>query len=498
MENDNNEVKVETVDSSKETKVIDTTLIKKDKKGLLLVLACIVVVVIMATQMTSSKEFGFYTANILSVYDVDKEETRYVYNDKLLSGSLEDSIYRTVTNLDGSVCAVLDYDDKLSVVTKDNIIKVASNPRSFELSATGNVVAYINDKNTLLLYDIASDKTTIIDNDVLNEIVAISPDGGSVAYMVQKDSDTILYVYYKEETHKIGQNLVPIGLSNSAKQIYYLNRKNNGLYVTSLKEDSKKIASDLSSVFIFNENHTQLAFCSDGEWYITENGEDKVKVFEANYYSIDMLLPKHTAVKYSRYSDMIRTYAISSFGDQFYIDYSEDALYYVNKKLEMEEVCTIDECQISKDGSVIYFLDGDSLYKIESSKLDNIVSIADDVDEFVISSDGQSIYYIDEDDTLWYQKGTKDAKRIADDVNDLVMTQDDYALFLTEYYSYSGILYASINGGEKQRVHDDVYSIFGSNTATYYYANYDYDDNTKDLYGTTGKLNFNLIIKEIR
>ena len=281
MENDNNEVKVETVDSSKETKVIDTTLIKKDKKGLLLVLACIVVVVIMATQMTSSKEFGFYTANILSVYDVDKEETRYVYNDKLLSGSLEDSIYSTVTNLDGSVCAVLDYDDKLSVVTKDNIIKVASNPRSFELSATGNVVAYINDKNTLLLYDIASDKTTIIDNDVLNEIVAISPDGGSIAYMVQKDDDTVLYVYDKEETHKIGQNLKPIGVSNSAKQIYYYNQKNSGLYVTSLGEDSKKIASDLEGAYIFNETHTQLAFCADGSWYITENGEDKIKILLA-------------------------------------------------------------------------------------------------------------------------------------------------------------------------------------------------------------------------
>ena len=450
MEHENNEVKVETVENSKETKTVDTMETKKSKKGLLVVLACIVVAVIVATQMPSSKEFGFYTANILSVYDAEEEETLYVYNDKLLSGSLEDSVYRTVTNLDGSVCAVLDYDNKLSVITKDNIIKVASNPRSFELSATGNVVAYINDKNTLLLYDIVNAKTTIIDNDVLSEMVAISPDGSSVAYMVQKDDDTVLYVYYKEETHKIGQNLTPIGVSNSAKQIYYYNRKNSGLYVTSLGEENKKIASDLDGAYIFNENHTQLAFCSDAEWYVTDKGGDKVKVFEASYYSIDMLLPQYTAVKHSRYYDAIRTYAISSFGDQFYIDYSEDALYYVNKKLEMEEVCTMDACQISKDGSVIYFLDGDSLYKIESSKLDNIVSIADDIEEFVITSNGDAVYYIDEDDTLWYQKGTKDAKRIADDVYDLVMTPDDYALFLTEYYSYSGILYASINGGEKE------------------------------------------------
>ena len=58
--------------------------------------------------------------------------------------------------------------------------------------------------------------------------------------MVQKDDDMILYVYYKEETHKIGKNLVPIGVSNSAKQIYYYNRKNSGLYVTSLGEERKK------------------------------------------------------------------------------------------------------------------------------------------------------------------------------------------------------------------------------------------------------------------
>lgn len=253
----------------------------------------------------------------------------------------------------------------------------------------------------------------------------------------------------------------------------------------------------MDSTFIFNESHTQLVFCSDNDWYITENGEDKVKLFDSSY-SIEILVPNHTAMKRSSYYSSIRIYAIPTFADQFYIDYEEEALCYINKKWEMKEVCIIDECKISKDGSKIYFLDGDSLYQIDSSKLDNIVFIADNVEEFVILSNGKAIYYMDDEDTLWYKKGTKDAKRIADDVYNLVLTSDDFALFLTEYYYGSGILYASTNGGEKQRVHDDVYSILTSNTATYYYANYDSDDSTKDLYGTTDKLNFHLIVEDIQ
>ncbi|MBE3084602.1 MAG: hypothetical protein IMZ64_00110, partial [Bacteroidetes bacterium] len=65
------------------------------------------------------------------------------------------------------------------------------------------------------------------------------------------------------------------------------------------------------------------------------------------------------------------------------------------------------------------------------------------------------------------------------------------------YSSYNGILYSCSNGKDKNKISDDVYSVYATATAAYYYANYDSSKCIYDVYASNGNANFSCIAEEI-
>lgn len=280
------------------------------------------------------------------------------------------------------------------------------------------------------------------------------------------------------------------------RNIYCRNIENDGLYITSLKGDSKKLGAGLEHYFVFNKEHTQLIFFVNGSCCVTDKGSDKVKISDSYGY-VMMVVPDFTSIAYSfsnKSYDSVITYGIEKLSEHFYSEDNNDNLFYINKDWSTKTIASdVDDWKINHENSRLYYTKNDSLYRVNNLNDSDAVSIADDVAKFTITSDGKAVYYIDNMDTLWYRKGTKKAKQISNDVYSLSITHDDYALFITEYSSNSGLLFSSKNGNNKSQISDNAFNVKVTNVATYYYANYNYENYTSDLYGTTTNTTFDLI-----
>ena len=110
--------------------------------------------------------------------------------------------------------------------------------------------------------------------------------------------------------------------------------------------------------------------------------------------------------------------------------------------------------------------------------LDAAFELAEDVRDFAATPDGSAVYYINEDEELIWQKGTKEGKRIADDVDYVFTTHDGYCFFESD-----DELFSVKDGGKKVRIADDLYDIYVTGSVFYLWT--DYEDGEFNFYACT-------------
>lgn len=494
--------------------VVDTNnkKVEKNKKrvpGKLIVIAFIVLIV--------SGIFFFIKGNKTKVYNVENTIKSYVgtennqtyivnTNNKAVVGDIRDNIgwIDSSYSMNGEKGVYLLSDNRLIMVENTDVIEIAEEVQSFTLADGGNMIAYCDMDNTLFIYDCESMLTEKIANRVSTDNFRLSPQGKAVAY-VDQESESKLCVYFNHEICEIGKDLFPIAIPDSAEYIYCYNTQNDGIYVKYLNGESKKLATNDGWIFNLNKEHTQLQFLSNDSWYVSEEGKDKIRLFDncdsATYMPVPLTGYVLEAMSNGRMGTLSK--GVSDLSDAFYISSDSNGisdLYYVdnewNSELIEENITVI---KIDKTGKDVCYLKENRLFKIEDGKYKNPFWVTDNVTNFAMTSDGEAIYYIDEDETLWYKKGREEGKRIADEVSNknLYITYDDYVLFLTDYSNESGILYSSYQGKEKERIADDVSEVIVTNKFTEYRTNYDYESGTSDLYGANKKTEFTLILENV-
>lgn len=484
---------------------------KKKKKGWVAAIAAVAVVAVVAVLLVCKVALGSsgdikQEATISAFYQSDEGKTYFVYDGTLLDDSVDKKVRSLAESLDGTICAARTSEKVLYLVTEDGVSKIADDVYRSVLSADGTAVAYVDEDGVLRLYSvkkktskkIADDAIFFYDTDDYTCTIEISPDGKSVAYTVYDEDGTgTAYLYNDGKTVEIGEDYVPVCVSDSAKYTYcYKEDSEDGtydLYAVSAKGERTKIASDIKRYYLYsNQDNTQLLFWSGDNCYVTEKGGDKVKVTgmssAGSFYAI-----------YDRYLSGNAWSSSSTVGQlqgHYYYD-DENSLIYIDKDWNAEVISSNVSLACADDsGKTVFYLENGRLYKIDGAGAE-AERLASDIFSFVCTSDGAAVYYIDSDGTLWYQKGTKSAQRIADDVESLTITHDDYALYLTDYNSNSGILYASKGGSSGSRIADDVYRIATISTVAYYYTDYDSSAGTYDLYAATKKTKFSRLLRDV-
>ena len=440
-------------------------------------------------------------SSISSVYDNDTEKTVFVIDGKLSKHTLDTNVLSSKKSIDGSTLAIYDNEKTLYVFTKKGIVEVDENVKSYVISAEGKGIAYVNEDGELMLYNVAKKNAEKV-SDEISEFAAetyfVSPDGKTVAFIEGTYDDFDAYVSVNGKKEKIGNKIVPIGVSNKGKFVYYLDMEKNALYVQKKGKDAVKLMNDVVGISsfraAFNVDHTEIFYTSGDSWYLSVEGKEKVKISAknieqfGNYDGVGNTL--------SHLSSTFRTIPVETFAKQYFLR-SDGDLCYINKKLESVTVAEdVDGFLATPSYDVIYYVDNGTIYRGEGYK-DKFKKVADDdAEDMVITRDGNACYYINEDDELMYVKKTGKAKKIADDASDLEMTHDGYALFLTDYSAANGgTLCYSKNGGKKKVVSEDVSFISIDSTGTYYTVRSDDIPGSYELYGTKNKVKFKLLVK---
>ena len=452
------------------------------------------IVIISLIPWGQSSQYVKVENDMFPVYVSEDDETVIISKGKKTDMIIEGDYVTYESSADGNVLVVVNDEGDMYVCKKNKVEQVASEVTSMKLAQSGDGVAFVNEDGELYLMNTKNKNSVEITDKLVSvrfNAFVISPDGKTVAYTEGTTDNFNLYTNnIKGDEKKIAKNLVPLGISDGAKLIYYYDTDKACIYVEK-GDDAVKLESisndyyadyyDNGFAYAFNADHTQIIYQANGKSYISVNGDDKVKIGSYIYQ-----------IGQSGYVYDGNTTNIIDFKKQYILDSNGD-LYFLNKKLEAEEIASdVEEFSITDSGDVIYYLDdSDNLYRGKGNGKDiekDFKKVASDVMEFVIDSDGKRCYYVDEDNDLYTVKKSGKAKEIASDVDYLTITHDDYALFTDE----DNTLFSSHNGGKKKQIATDTDGLLASDVATYYAVE---DDDNYSIFGTKSKAKFKLIIE---
>lgn len=455
-------------------KAIDFKGLVKDPKKLIVpaaAVAAVILLIILICALSSAGGGAAVPKMTYYVMEMDGEQV-LMCDDQILEEGLEDASILT-TSLDGTV-AIFENDDELFAAVNKKIVSITDEYDSIILSVNGAYLAVTSD-GVLTVYNTKNGEGLEVAEDV--NYVCMSPDGKSIVYNVYDDG-VITYLFKGKESIELGEELVPLAVSNGAKYIYCLNSEKQTICTVDAKGETEKIAGDFSGgTLLLNQDHTQIIFRADGKWYASNKGGEKIKLTSDSSFSI-------MTYRYSRYFynnagfSWSMTYPTSDLRNSFVI--LDDSIAYMDKSWELEKAAKdVDSANLTADGKTLFFLkDNGKLYMVSSNKLDKDVELAEDVYSFAALSDGSAVYYINEDDELIFQKGTKEGKDVADDVEGLMISADDYCFFGSD-----DELYSVRNGGKEERISDEFDDLYMTATVIYIWT--DYDDGEYNIYAAT-------------
>ena len=449
-------------------KGFDFKALLKEPKKLIIPAAAVaaVLVLIILISVIASAGGDAVTAKMTYHFVEVDDEYMLLCDDKIIEEGLEDA-YIVSKSMDGTV-ALYNSDDELFAIQGKKSVSITDEYNTAVLSVNGAYVAILDYDDVLTVYNTKNGEGTEIAEDV--EAFSMSPDGKTVVYTVDDDGDSVTYLYKGKDSIELGEDLYPLTVSNGGKLIYCVDVEKDNLVTVDAKGNTEKIAGDPnSSRFFLNEDHTQLIFQADGKWYASVKGGEKIKLTSDSSFFFLNYQYGASHITVLDYSSYVITYPTSDLRNHYVV--LDDNVSWMDNKWELTKAAKdVDEAYVSADGkTLVYLKDNGKLQKVTSKKLDDPVDLAEDVYSFMPVSDCSAVYYINEDEELIFQKGTKEGKRVGDDVEGILITHDDYCFFGSD-----DEVYGTKNGSKKVLISDEMDDM--NITATVVVIWTDYDD----------------------
>jgi hypothetical protein len=424
--------------------------------------------------------------------------------------TIDGRLHSSQKNLNGSKAVVLtDYSyssgGTLWFVTTSGSTRIADEVFSYQIADSGNGVAYFaerdnnNDTSSLYLYDTSSRRTTLITYEAFGGMVAISPNGKSVAYISDYDRSNNEFTGYiridGKSAERLGNNMMAIAISDGGKHIYYTRMSEDGwsasLHVRSGRNDNRLIPEISSwgwSSIILNRDYSQVIFNIDDRAFFSRNGSERERVAGSSIYGL--LLPRGgQSVSYSSGGPNIMVYGVRTFANTLAV--TNNGIEIIANNFEANRVTSSNSnAFISDDGKSLLFISGSTLVRIDPNKKDaERNEIARDVRTFTASNNGRTVFYVNRDDELWCVKGNGRPSRVANFVSSDYLTMSNNSnkiFFLVDRTRSGGELHYSNNGGRNVRITTDVTEVWNT-PANVFYRTID-----SDLFRSNGNERFTL------
>lgn len=365
--------------------------------------------------------------------------------------------------------------------TQKLLTSEASN--NYAVSADGNYVAYSDSSAELYIYNRADNKVTYLDNSV--ESFALAPSGKSMVYVKTEDDGKVLYLYADGTSSQIGDNYVPLGISDDRSLIYVLNSENALCVLNEAGNLTAKVCSDVATdSFYFSADMTNVVF-NDGEFtYISMHGQSKIRLIA------DVAAPLTEKLFYT---DSKNTGAVcENLYETFYCsadgDYS--TLYYINNNLEKTDVADNVKMYVVTDKKSVVYLD--SQYDIYKYKKGTNTLIHKDAYNIQATSDGKYIYYIDSASELHCIKNGR-STIIGRNIRKMYVTNTDKLLYINR----DGELFGTSGKKQGKKIDDSVYACLCNNSTAFYMKNYSAQSGVFELYSSDGSFDFKLVCNNV-
>ncbi len=431
--------------------------------------------------------------DISPLYSEANRETQLLTSGYILSETIPGSVLETIYSLDGKTAMLRSYSDgkyQLYLCRGITLSKVASMSFAGQtLSADGSAVAYVNDDQQLVLYDVDDRDTVAVAAKPFSDFV-LSPDGGSVLYRLTGGDTSMLYAYVEGREISVSDNGSPIAISNDGKLIYYYDYNNDTVCVRKANGETVVLAEvedkNRRLVCYLNEDHDEILFSLANRVYYARKGGAATLLTEKGIETVGDF------AYWCRVSG--NTLPIDSFAGQYFTD-SQCHLYHIGKDDRVTMVSNgVSAFSMAITGDVLYYLTtAKDLYRVESSNVEKKVKMASDVSAYILSPDGQKCYYIDGKNNFWMIKKDCKPRLIATNVLMGTVTREGNALFViknAETRKYT--LYAAIGVGKLLMIAEDVEIVTATYNRAYYFVAAETDGKYTNyqIYASARGLNF--------
>ena len=345
-------------------------------------------------------------------------------------------------------------------------VKVADEVLSVQMSMTGDYIAYTTGDGseyrdcTLYLYDAKKNKSSKIASNVHSGYVCLSPNGKSVAYVknYESDSDNDLYLSVGgKEGNKIArEGCLPVAVSDDGKKLFYF-KVDEDDYSYDLQyyngKESTKIAGDVSSAMYTNKDVSELMYYKDGKTYYFNT-----KKKEAQRASGSYLRKLGNQTTTGIVNSLSTTYNVDSLTNAFYS--ADGSIVWLSRDgSETTKVTSkYDDYAVSEDGRTLVYVNKGSLYKAEKFSANaEPKQLCEDQEAIgiVASSDLSRIYLITEDKELYYYRDKKHVIKISNDLEsrwEVAYNETDQRV----YFIDNDDLYSAATNNKKKKVESDV------------------------------------------
>lgn len=430
---------------------------------------------------------GKFTDYYDAWYDDNNDQTYITYKGKVFPNYFNGRASLVDAGADYSIALFMCDNDLYMADSKENLKLVYEDVKYSTISYSGNMVAFVDKDNDLYSYDTKNGRVSHISGDIIQTPV-ISPNGKTILYVTEDDGDNILYAYVGKKSFKLSRDVTPIACSDNAKYIYYYDPSKDAVYVSDKNYNTNKLGTGIiwGSNLVFNNDISKVIFSTNDGLYYSENGGDKVKVYEKSVSVTPLACYKGAAYKYDYYGQASAFITPFKTLGSMYFTTSDADLIYVDAKHETTKIAgNMYDYDCDKDLKNFFYTnsDGTLYYTKLGSRLDAI-KVADDVISFYVGK-GNSVYYLNEDQSLYATKGAGKGKKIADDVETIVVTFDNICLYTANTRNNESELY-QVTGTQKKILSDECYMVYTNPASTIYTTNYDPAEGSFDLY-ITGK-----------
>lgn len=436
------------------------------------VLAVLLIVIVAMNLPSGGGDYHVADRTVLPVTFDDDTIYFLAGGDKIDSRLDSDEIIDWVSSMDGGVVyfsAKEGSDIMVYVLSGKSVLPVTENVDQVLLSESGAALAYVLDEE-LYLYRVEKKTTEKLASDV-EQIITISPDGETVAYM---STDDVCYIQSGKSVLEMGEDITVVSVSDEGKYIYTIEEDEDGqmclnLYnmkgsvgvvATGVKYEQSPVSTTptdkegsnttenvtdtvVAPLFYTNADHSQLIFQAEArsgyKWYAAEkNGlEDD----NHDLTAADLLTPVLPSNVQTCTRQDLKVLGVDSLSDALYttsnVDDESMKMVYVDADWQTATlVSKVTNVQIDVNGELAYYMKNGSVHCVEVSAGAQPKTLAEEVASYQVSSDGKGIYYMNGYSELYYQKTEGQARQVYEDVDEYYVNKDGYVLFTSEYGLY--------------------------------------------------------------